>query len=226
MAAKRKRPKKPATKRRAPARPKTVGPQMLADRILEALMPALRAELRVLRQTELPLALTRPTVPFGVGTLELVDGGPHRIERVYDGPRLFRTRKLLISSSGPGAVLDSMTVDGEEQLTSPGTPVELWGTKPAALNDPDEEFAPFRPGAVLAFEFRATRESVVLQIAFAGFLETDSEAVQRLQLELKQARMELNAVAFEAAAKVLTERELSDVKRSVAPIEDRPAPAS
>lgn len=80
--------------------------------------------------------------------------------------RVAHTDRLLIIPSGPGIVIDSIKVGDDEQLLSPGVPVELFGT--SALTDtlPDN-FSPLGSGIDLTITLRNTTAGALT--ALAGF---------------------------------------------------------
>ena len=78
--------------------------------------------------------------------------------------RVVHIDRLLIVPSGAGIVIDSIKVGDEEQLLTPGVPVELYGT--AALTDtlPDN-FSPLASGIDLTITLRNTTAGALTALA-------------------------------------------------------------
>lgn len=80
--------------------------------------------------------------------------------------RVAHTDRLLIIPSGPGIVIDSIKVGDDEQLLSPGVPVELYGTQALTDTLPDN-FSPLGSGIDLTITLRNTTAGALT--ALAGF---------------------------------------------------------
>ena len=133
-------------------------------------------------------------IPWGFGGYVLEARAGHRFEGVAMGStaRLFIPVRLLMTCpDGSGCVVESITVDGEEQLSSAsagGVPIELWGTGSSHDHD-DDSFPRMAMGAKVAIQvFNQTDSPKFVNVTLSGRLETDPEHIERLHQELANER--------------------------------------
>lgn len=78
--------------------------------------------------------------------------------------RVVHIDRLLVVPSGAGIVIDSIKVGDEEQLLTPGVPVELYGTQ--ALTDTlSDNFSPLASGIDLTITLRNTTAGALTALA-------------------------------------------------------------
>lgn len=110
-------------------------------------------------------------------------------ELAPEAPSLIVDRVLVLPSHH-GVTVESITVDGVEQLGAPGVPAEFFA---AADPDPAQFDSGFGPGDRIALR-NATAETVTVSVSLKGVIEPDRARADRLARMVHEQRLELEAL--------------------------------
>lgn len=167
----------------APALPK-IKP---LDRILATLDELIATQRRLLQQIP-DLMAGRQTVASW-GQVSIPAGASHSFEVAPVALR-FRPDRLLVMPSSSGLLIDSIRLDGTEQLVSPGVPVEIYGIGTEGLVADRLGMPLFGPGDSITLR-NPSGEAITVSLGLKGRIETDRARAERLEQKVESLRAEL-----------------------------------